>query len=103
MQAIYWWISKRVFEYSPYKIGGCISKGCWWIIEERLGEYYNYISYKSKEGEIKQALFIFSNLEEQGEFFRAFLRWKEQEENRSPITEFQQAKVHRIPKVEIKV
>ncbi len=41
-------------------------------------EYYNYITYKSEKGEIKEALFLFVNEKAQNEFTRAFLRWKRQ-------------------------
>ena len=41
-------------------------------------EFYNYISYLSKTGEEKQALFILSNFNAQRDFLRAFLRWKKE-------------------------
>ena len=41
-------------------------------------ETYNYIKYRSDNGEEKQALFLFVNQQAQSEFVRAFLRWKKQ-------------------------
>ena len=43
------------------------------------GEYYNYITYRSNKGELREALFLFANRKAQGEFIRAFLRWKAQD------------------------
>ena len=42
-------------------------------------EFYNYITYKDKQERIRDALFLFSNKDAQGEFIRAFIRWKDQE------------------------
>ena len=42
-------------------------------------EYYNYIRYKDSEGKIREALFLFVKTKAQGEFMRAFIRWKESE------------------------
>ena len=42
------------------------------------GETYNYIKYRSDNGEEKQALFLFVHPQAQQEFLRAFLRWKKQ-------------------------
>jgi hypothetical protein len=39
-------------------------------------ENYNYIKYRSDNGEAKQALFLFVHPQAQQEFLRAFLRWK---------------------------
>ena len=41
-------------------------------------EYYNYVSYISKSGQPREALFLFTNRDAQGEFMRAFSRWKRQ-------------------------
>lgn len=43
------------------------------------GEFYNYVSYISDTGASKEALFLFANRQAQGEFLRAFLRWKKQD------------------------
>ena len=40
-------------------------------------EFYNYVSYLGNDGEKRHALFLFTNTLAQGEFMRAFLRWKE--------------------------
>ena len=42
------------------------------------GETYNYITYKDKKGQQRVALFLFANRQAQGEFIRAFSRWKDQ-------------------------
>ena len=39
-------------------------------------EFYNYITYKSDDGSKKNALFLFTNMNAQMEFQRAFIRWK---------------------------
>ena len=39
-------------------------------------EHYNYVTYKSKEGLQKTALFLISNNVTQRNFFRAMQRWK---------------------------
>ena len=39
-------------------------------------ELYNYITYKSDNGSIKEALFLFTNWRAEREFQRAFIRWK---------------------------
>lgn len=44
------------------------------------GEFYNYITYKDKEGRARQALFLFSNFNGQREFMQAFVRWKKQQD-----------------------
>ncbi len=41
-------------------------------------EYYNYITYRSKNGQIKEALFLFSKYEAHIDFIRAFSRWRKQ-------------------------
>ena len=41
-------------------------------------DYYNYITYESKSGQLRQALFIFINRNAQQDFMRAFFRWKRQ-------------------------
>ena len=47
-------------------------------------EYYNYILYKDKRGRRREALFLFANTKAQGNFIRAFLRWKDQESQPIP-------------------
>ena len=42
-------------------------------------EYYNYIKYRSKNGQIKEALFLFANYKAHINFIRAFAQWKRQE------------------------
>ncbi len=42
-------------------------------------DYYNYISYISKSGERREALFLFKHREAHRDFIRAFARWKRQE------------------------
>lgn len=42
-------------------------------------DYYNYISYRSKNGQRKEALFIFLNFDAHRDFIRAFSRWSRQE------------------------
>lgn len=42
-------------------------------------DHYNYISYISKSGVRREALFLFKNRNAQREFFTAFIRWKRQE------------------------
>ena len=41
--------------------------------------YYNHISYKSKDGQPREALFLFAHSQAQQKFLRAFIRWKRQE------------------------
>jgi hypothetical protein len=41
-------------------------------------ETYNYIKYRSKSGDIKQALFLFVNEQSQRNFVNALFRWKRQ-------------------------
>ena len=41
-------------------------------------ETYNYIRYRSKSGQQKTALFLFSNASAQQDFIRALFRWKRQ-------------------------
>ena len=41
-------------------------------------EYYNYITYRSKNGELREALFLFANYKAHVDFIRAFSRWKKQ-------------------------
>jgi len=41
-------------------------------------DYYNYITYESKSGQLRQALFIFINRNAQQDFMKAFFRWKRQ-------------------------
>ena len=41
-------------------------------------QYYNYISYKSKNGQEKQALFLFTKGEAQRAFIKDLFRWKRQ-------------------------
>ncbi|WP_269615682.1 hypothetical protein [Prochlorococcus marinus] len=42
------------------------------------GEYYNYISYRSENGGLKEALFLFAKHKAQRNFSMAFMRWVEQ-------------------------
>ncbi len=42
-------------------------------------DYYNYISYISKTGQRREALFLFKNQKAHREFIKAFIRWKRQE------------------------
>ena len=42
------------------------------------GEFYNYISYISKSGQSKEALFLFSKRQAQADFIKAFMRWRKQ-------------------------
>ncbi len=49
-------------------------------------EYYNYIKYQGVKGSAKTALFIFTNLDAQGDFMKAFSRWKRQD--KSPIPNY---------------
>ena len=49
-------------------------------------EYYNYITYKSREGSTKEALFLFVNRKAQQNFMGAFVRWKRQ--NALPIPNY---------------
>ena len=42
-------------------------------------EYYNYIRYKDSKGKVREALFLFAKTKAQGEFMRAFIRWKDSE------------------------
>ena len=46
--------------------------------DEDGGEYYNYITYVSRSGDRKDALFLFAHRDAQREFIRAFARWKKQ-------------------------
>ena len=41
-------------------------------------EFYNYITYKSEDGQTREALFIFVNFDAQRDFIRAFSRWRKQ-------------------------
>ncbi len=41
-------------------------------------EYYNYITYQSKSGQQREALFLFAHSGAQQNFLRAFMRWKRQ-------------------------
>ena len=42
------------------------------------GITYNYVAYRSSNGNYKEALFLFSRQEAQMNFLRSFLRWKKQ-------------------------
>ena len=42
-------------------------------------EFYNYITYKDKNGRERTALFLFVNEGAQRNFIRAFFRWKDEE------------------------
>ena len=44
--------------------------------DSEMLEQYNYISYKSKQGEVKEALFLFANSKAQRNFLKAYLRWE---------------------------
>ena len=50
------------------------------------GEFYNYITYISKTGIKKEALFLFAKREAQANFTKAFIRWKSQ--NPSPVPNY---------------
>jgi len=50
----------------------------------RTEEHYNYISYVSKNGEPKEALFLFANDEAQRNFMKAFMKWKRQDSLPNP-------------------
>ena len=54
------------------------------LTSRSVGDYYNYVSYTSKSGKEREALFMFSNREAQGDFIRAFARWKKQESQPIP-------------------
>ena len=41
-------------------------------------DFYNYVSYTSKSGQRREALFIFINFDAQRDFIRAFSRWRKQ-------------------------
>ena len=41
-------------------------------------DYYNYVTYKSGNGEEREALFIFKNFNAQRDFIKAFSRWRKQ-------------------------
>ena len=41
-------------------------------------DFYNYITYRSKNGQRREALFLFSNYKAQVDFIRAFTRWRKQ-------------------------
>ena len=43
------------------------------------GEHYNYITYKSKNGVKREALFLFANSKAQKDFSRALMRWVDQD------------------------
>ncbi len=47
-------------------------------------EFYNYITYKDKKGQKRDALFLFVHPRAQAEFIRAFFRWKDQVEEPYP-------------------
>ncbi|KZR73044.1 hypothetical protein PMIT1318_00632 [Prochlorococcus marinus str. MIT 1318] len=47
-------------------------------------QYFNYIKYIGTRGNQKTALFIFANLEAQGDFMTAFSRWKKQDSRPIP-------------------
>ena len=45
----------------------------------RVSKFYSFITYRTKEGADKQALFIFVDQEAHRNFVRAFIRWKKQD------------------------
>ena len=47
-------------------------------------EFYNYVTYKDNNERARIALFLFTNRKAQGEFIRAFFRWKDQESRPIP-------------------
>ena len=49
-------------------------------------EHYNYISYRSKDGRLREALFLFANDRAQQNFIKSFLRWEEA--NYEPIPNY---------------
>ena len=67
------------------------------------GEHYNYITYRSNNGELRQALFLFANTKAQQDFMKAFLRWEEGAGDPIPNYRLPTAKVHKIHKVEMMV
>tara|TARA_E500000331_G_C17118612_1_gene652825 strand:- start:129 stop:719 length:591 start_codon:yes stop_codon:yes gene_type:complete len=42
-------------------------------------DHYNYISYRAKNGQEREALFLFAHQFAQRDFMRAFMKWKKQE------------------------
>ena len=65
-------------QFIKYKYDSDINEGFLFLTGGEV-DYYNYITYKTKEGNLREALFIFANRKAQAEFMRAFLRWKTQD------------------------
>ena len=57
------------------------------IFQSPTYKFLNYISYKSKNGQLREALFIFANSEAQTNFVKAFLRWRKQ--TNSPVPNYE--------------
>ena len=56
------------------------------VLSQYGSEFYNYITYIGKKGRERTALFLFANKKAQGQFMRAYLRWKRQDS--SPIPNY---------------
>ena len=72
------------------------------------GEHYNYITYTSKKGVKREALFLFANSKAQKDYSRALIRWVDQDGlikmvDISKITNYQTVKVLKILKAEMLV
>ena len=51
------------------------------IVVGNRGDYYNYITYKTKKSRLKEALFTFKYFKDQKAFSKAFIRWAEQDQS----------------------
>ena len=71
-------------QYIRYRSRQDAGKGGFFEIGVLKIDYYNYITYRSKTGEEREALFIFTETQDHSEFLRAFLRWKNQESKPIP-------------------
>ncbi len=47
-------------------------------------ENYNYITYRTKKGKTREALFLFANYKAQRNFIKAFVRWEELQPQPTP-------------------
>ena len=54
------------------------------IVVGDKGEYYNYITYKTKNNEVREALFLFKNYKAQQGFSKSLMRWVEQTNQPTP-------------------
>ena len=52
------------------------------------GDYYNYITYRSDNGGLKEALFLFKKYKAQQDFSKSLMRWVEQEAEPIPNYRF---------------